>query len=419
MPNWLTKLQPNPWLLRKLLMLTVLVAVGVGAFFWGRRQHADANTTDPTKLGKEHDPEYSRRAVAYLYNNQVPVTREELGEYLIARFGAERIEFMINRKIVEMECSKYHISATDAEVEHRFQKDLKSFNTPLTEQEFVNSVLRRFGKSLYEWKEDVIRPKIMMEKLVQATIKITDADVREGFEARYGPKVECRMIVMEKGNRFIAQKVWENARKGPVNFMEEARKQFIPNLAAEGGKVPAIHKHFGDKDLENTAFRLKEGEISTLLEMKDGTYVILLCEKHLPANILVRFEDERAALSKEMFELRVSQKIPDVFVRMREQATPRVVLSNQGKAMASVIPPPQPLPGVPSQPSVTVPKVEIPPAPVPQPVTAPVGVAPLPEMPKLPPTPVTIVPQPATITPPAPMDPLPKTPMSLTPVEKK
>ena len=54
---------------------------------------------------------------------------------------------MINRKIVEMECRKYNIFATNQEVEQRFRQDLKSFNTPLTEQEFVNSILRRFGKT--------------------------------------------------------------------------------------------------------------------------------------------------------------------------------------------------------------------------------------------------------------------------------
>ena len=45
MRNWLTKLQPSPWLLRKLLMLAILVGVGVTAFFWGRRQHADAQSS--------------------------------------------------------------------------------------------------------------------------------------------------------------------------------------------------------------------------------------------------------------------------------------------------------------------------------------------------------------------------------------
>jgi PPIC-type PPIASE domain len=410
MPSWLTKLQPSPWLLRKLLMLAIIIGVGAGAFFYGRRQPVGAKTPDELGL-KPGDPDYCLRAVAYLYNNTVKVTREELGEYLIARFGPERLEFMINRKIVEMECYKHNITATDQEVEDRFQQDLKSFGPSLTQADFVNNILRRFGKSLYEWKEDVIRPKIMMEKLVQSKVQITDADVREGFEAKYGPRVECRMIVLEKGNEAVAQKVLDNARKGYANFLEEARKQFIPNLAAEGGKVPPIHKHFGDKELENTAFRLKEGEVSGLLTMKDGTLVILYCEKHLPANVAVRFEDERQKLAKEMFELRVAQRIPEAFQAMKAAATTRMVLSNAGQASANVIPPAQPLPQ-PHHP-ITVP-VEIPPPPVPQPITPPAGYAPsalpdklpMPEI-KLPPVPMPpVVPMPTTTLTPMPMPPV-------------
>jgi len=383
MRNLITKLRPNPWLLRKLLMLAILVGVGLAAFFLGRRQHADAQA--PTSLDVKEsggNSDYSRRVVARLYNGQVPVTREELGEYLIARFGSDRIEFMINRKIVEMECRKYNIFATNEEVEQRFRQDLKSFNTPLTEQEFVNSILRRFGKTLYEWKEDVIRPKIMMEKLVKSNVKITEKDVREGFEARYGPKVECRMIVCEKGNLPVAQKVWENARKGRAFFEDEAKKQFIPNLASSAGKVPAIHKHFGDKVMEETAFRLKEGDVSEILEMKDGTYVILLCEKHLPPNPSVRLESVWAELSKEMFELRVAQKIPEAFAEMRKRATPQVVLDNTGAPSASVVPPADPLPGATPLVNVTPSTpIEIPPPPVPQPVKAPTGFGPASELP--------------------------------------
>lgn len=410
MPIWLTKLQPSPWLLRKLIMLAIVVGVGVGGFLYGRRQPAVAATdlSVVEKLGPT-DPGYYKRVVAYLNDNQ-PIYRAELGEYLIQRFGAERLDYMVNRRIVEMECDKYSIIVSDGEVEARFQQDLQSFGTHITEKEFVNSILRRFGKTLYEWKEDVIRPKIMMEKLVDATVQITDKDIQEGFDARYGPKVECRMIVLAQGQEAIAQKVWDNARKGEKAFLDEARQQFIPNLAGAMGKVPPIHKHFGDKLLEETAFGLKKGEISNLLKMQDGTFVILYCENHLPTTIGVRFEDERTKLHKEMHELRVAQKVPDAFAAMRLRANPRLVLSNVGTSSASVVPPPLPLPSVPSGSPVSAPvKIDVPPPPVIGEVKmTPVSVLPKEEMPALPkielppPTPKETAPMPKTATP-APM----------------
>jgi hypothetical protein len=246
---------------------------------------------------------------------------------------------MINRKIVEMECAKENISVSDADVEWRLHQDIKLISPNLTVAEFTNSILRRWGKTLYEYKEDVIKPKLMMEKLIRSNIKVTEADLRDGYEARFGPKVECKMIVFDKGQGSIAQKTWEIARQGRTEFINEASKQFIPKLAQEAGKVPPIHKHFGDKELEDTAFRLKPGEVSRVLEMKDGTYVILLCETHIPANTAVRFEDIRPELQKEVFELRVAQAIPQAFAEMRKRANPKVVLDNAGTPSSSVLPP--------------------------------------------------------------------------------
>src|ERR1051325_4223451 len=199
-------MKAHPWLMKRVTVLILLLAVGGGSFFWGQRRANGKAVTDVQKSGE--------RVVALMYNN-IPVTRQELGEYLVDRLGQERLEFMLNRKIVEIECAKQNIVATDAEVEQRFMDDVRAFGgsspTPITRDQFVNVILKRFGKSEFEWREDVIRPKILMEKLVQASVKITDQDVREGFEAKYGPKVDCRMIVVDKGNRYHAQKVWEEA----------------------------------------------------------------------------------------------------------------------------------------------------------------------------------------------------------------
>src|SRR5438874_2664672 len=49
-------------------------------------------------------PEPDKRVVAYLYGN-VPVTREELGDFLIARGGHEKLELLLNKKIIEIEAT--------------------------------------------------------------------------------------------------------------------------------------------------------------------------------------------------------------------------------------------------------------------------------------------------------------------------
>lgn len=369
--GWLALLQRCPWIWQ----LALVIGVGVGCFFLGKLRQANARDTGiPDDIFKT-----IQRPVAYIYGDMV-VTRAELGEYLIDRFGADRLDFMLNRKIVEMECSKHGITATQAEVDARFQDDLRKFGTPMTQHEFVNSILRRFGKTLYEWKEDVIRPKIMMEKLVRAKVTIGDKDIREGFDAKYGPKVECRMIVIEKDNARVAQQVFDEAKKGRTQFLEQARKCFIPGLAQAEGKIPPIHKHFGDKDIEDVAFRLRENEVGPLMKMQDGTYVILFCEKQLPANAAVRYEDVRLEISKEMRELRIAQKIPELFTELHKKAMPKKVLDNGGTPSYSTVVSPESSSPIAPVINNDVP-VKVPPPPTPQPITPPSGVAPLPEAP--------------------------------------
>ena len=379
MRNWLAKITPDSWLLKKLFMLAVLGAACFGAFCWGRRQPLGAQqpgnqALDIPGIGRVSTQDYDRRIVAYLYQNEV-ITRAELGEYLIARFGPERLEFLINRKIVEMEGRKRNIFVTDAEVEDRFRQDLRSFgkNVPLTEKDFETQVLRRFNKTLYEWKEDVVRPKIMMEKIVKPMVKVTDQDVQDGFEARFGPKVECRMIVLEKGNSEVVHNVWLDARRGPDQFMEQARKQFIPNLAADGGRVPAIHKHFGDKNLEDAAFRLRPKEISEPITMPDKTSVILMCERLIPPDVTVKYTNEYLRIHREVEEMRIAQKIPEVFTEMRKFASPRPVLENAVNHVARVEP--QTSPGLRAFDQVPSSEPSLPPTqpPVPTPLLVPAG----------------------------------------------
>ena len=60
----------------------------------------------------------------------------------------------------------------------------------------------------------------------------------------------------------------------PLQSLEcaaQAKAQYIPALAAKGGEIPPIHKHFGDPKVEQAAFNLKPGQLTSLLEMPDGT----------------------------------------------------------------------------------------------------------------------------------------------------
>src|SRR5262249_47607317 len=155
------------------------------------------------------DSDYSQRAVAFIYGN-VAVTREQLGEYLIARHGKEKVELLVNKMIIERACKQRGVEVTDAEVEAALMLDVKSVGPNVDAKLFEKHLLQRYGKSLLEWKEDVIKPRLLLTKLVRDQIKIEETELRQAFDSKFGKKIKCRMIMWPKGSGVerIALKEW-------------------------------------------------------------------------------------------------------------------------------------------------------------------------------------------------------------------
>ncbi len=322
-------LWPKDRMVRSLLVTAGMVGLAVLAFFLGRSgflSKAEAQVSEGLPTIFEPSSGLEKRVVALIHGN-VQVTREELGEYLIARFGKERTEFLVNRKIVDLACKGRGIYVTDGEIDAQLELDLQAMGGPtrIPRKDFETQILRRFSKTLFEWREDVIRPKLQLAKLVRPSIVVTEEDMRKAFEVRYHEKVQCRMIVLEENNRH-AFDIWEKVSKDEKAFEEYARKQFLQPLAAKAGEVPPIHKHFGYALIEKEAFLLKDGEVSKLMEMPDKTVLILRREKLIPADPTVRLDQVREKLHREIVDFKLAQEIPQAFAELRKQARPEIFL---------------------------------------------------------------------------------------------
>src|SRR5262249_51820553 len=119
---------------------------------------AQAPTTPPA-TAPAASSDYGSRVVAYIYGN-IPVTREELGEYLIERYAHEKLDLLINKKIIDRACAARGISVTAAEIEADIQATFSDMQ--ITQKDFIDKVLKARGITMFEWKEDVVRPKLLL-----------------------------------------------------------------------------------------------------------------------------------------------------------------------------------------------------------------------------------------------------------------
>jgi parvulin-like peptidyl-prolyl isomerase len=327
--------------LRPVILGIGFLGLVAGAYFLGRfaglpTAAAAAPGTDDPKIKTDstthhspltpHQDDQSRQVVAYIYNS-IPITREDLGEYLIARQGADRLVLMVNRRIIEMACQKKGIVVTDAEVDAALAEDLKRMNVPSV-KEFVNVILKKEKSTLYEYKEDVVRPKLALAKMCREQVQATEDDLRKAFQAYHGEKVECQMIMWpaEEKNR-VFNDIYAKIRDSAEEFDHAAKYQAASHLASVGGHVaPFARFTTGNEELENEAFKLHTGEVSKVIETPQGL-VVVKCIRHIEADKSTVLDDkERAKLEKEIIERKVQLEIPKVFKQLHDQANPQIFL---------------------------------------------------------------------------------------------
>lgn len=273
-------------------------------------------------------PEPDRRIVAYIYGN-VPITREDLGEFLISRGGHEKVDLLVNKKIIEFEAARRKVSITNEEVRAGLEEDLRGLGMPM--KDFTERVLPRYGKTLYEWTEDVIKPRLLLTKMCRDRVKVTEDDLKRAFDNQYGEKRQPKLICWGKEDLKIAQKQWDEARKGDVQFDSIARQQADPNLAAAAGLTLPVGRNAYDNtegkeaSVEKVLFSLKEGEISQLFQLEAGIMCVK-CVKIIPPDTTMTIDKVRSKLEKEVYEKKLNAEIPKFFNELKKQAQPNVFL---------------------------------------------------------------------------------------------
>jgi hypothetical protein len=301
----------------------VLAAFGVGRCLGIPQAEAQTPATKPAAQVQPANvtpSEAAQRWVAVIYGN-IPVTREDFGEYLIARHS-DKLELLVNKKIIEHACRQRNIEVTDAEVEAVLADELRTMQVSL--KDFVEKVLKKYNKTLFEWKEDVIKPRLAMNKMCANRIQITEEDYRKAFEAYYGEKIEPRIIMFPKGEDKQALQIYGELRKSDEDFDRIAKQQASATLAATGGRIQPMGRHTtGNDELEKEAFSLQPGEISRLIATPEGT-VVLKCVRRIPADTSKRYENEKHNLDKEIRDKKTQLELPKLFKELQEQAQPKL-----------------------------------------------------------------------------------------------
>lgn len=252
--------------------------------------------------------------------NGQPVSYSELAEACIRKHGEKVLDELINRRIIEQECAKRRITISPAEIEADIQASAKRAGMP--SEALLKSWEDNQGCDRETLFKDVIWPKLALTKLAGAGVDVSEKELQESFEANYGVRVKARMIMCNDRRR--AFEAWEQANRAveqghPEEFTRLVREYSTdPASRPLDGRIQPIHRFSGVPAIEEAAFKLRDGQLSPVIEV--GSYfVILLCEGRTDP-VDVTMAEVRDMLREDIYRKKVEQAALSVFAELKAQS---------------------------------------------------------------------------------------------------
>lgn len=281
-----------------------------------------AAATQPGRAstGEGKAPGRKEKQVARVANQSASafITYDELAAECIQRHGEEVLENLINRKIIQQACDAQGIEVSEAEVEAEIIKNAKKFGLDVVEWQKMLQAERNVTPAQY--RRDIIWPMLALKKLAGEDVKITQDDLKKAFARNYGKRVKARAIVLDNQRR--AAEVWKKCNDNPDDFERLAREHSVdPSSRSLGGTIPPIPQYSGSPELEKAAFKLKDGEISAVIQVGPATnqFIILKCEGFTEPAVS-KLSEVEDILKQELHEEKVQISVANVFKKIKDDA---------------------------------------------------------------------------------------------------
>lgn len=202
------------------------------------------------------------------------ITYDAVAEECVKRYGREVLEDLINRLVIQQACEAAEVSVSEREIDDEIARIAKRFNLDVSQ--WLQMLQAERNISPMQYRQTIIFPMLALKKLVSNDVEISERDMKEAFYRNYGPRVKARMIMFDNQRR--ATECYNELKENPDAFEEMVKHSVDPSTRALGGQIPPIQRFNGNPTLEECAFKLKKDEISAVIDLMPGRFVVLKCE---------------------------------------------------------------------------------------------------------------------------------------------
>ena len=207
------------------------------------------------------------------------------------------VEDLLFQKLLVNQAKLDSLVVSDDEVEDEVSKRLSYFESQLGS---VQKVEVYFGKSKANIKLElgkVIKDQFMAQKMqtkLTSSLKVTPAEVKESYALLSDAEIPTMPTQVEVAQIVIKPEITDEQKdkireklnsfrdrvyKGEDFKMLATLYSDDPGSAAKGGELGFVNRGDLVPEFERAAFRLKEGEISEIVESQFGYHIVQLIER--------------------------------------------------------------------------------------------------------------------------------------------
>ncbi|WP_336824273.1 peptidyl-prolyl cis-trans isomerase [Sporosarcina sp. USHLN248] len=234
-----------------------------------------------------------------------PITRQEWMTAMEKEVGREVLLELVNEKVMETAAEKYGIKVTDEEIE--------------LELSLITSVDGRFHSGLdVEQTRQKIRSTLILEKVLTNDVVISDESAKKFYEENeqlYNILTAYRTSIIIVPTKKEAEQALDELSKGS-NFDALAKERSVDlssaNLGGDIGYINATTETV-DPAIYKAAEGTKEGKVSKVISLEDGTYAIVRVNEVIEGQSF-SFKDVKEHIKRELALEQLSQSVnPEAF----------------------------------------------------------------------------------------------------------
>jgi parvulin-like peptidyl-prolyl isomerase len=271
--------------------------------------------TEPI-TGKHLRLEIEKLAWSQLRPNRSTLpTTQEINNWVQARSKDDKrkvLDTMINDRLAVQAAERDKVTVTDNEVNAQLEGLRENMRASIgrrpTDAEFAAAVRNETGMDVPAFREDIKR-QLILRKYISfkyedrfKSVAVTDEEIRNAYSLRKAQlirpdtvRVSMIQVPFTDGAsktraKELAERLAREIGSNPAKFDETSAKAAVPNSGYQAGNAGYLPRttqaqQLVGEDFLKTAFSLKQGEVSKLIENERGYHIIKVTETYEQKNL--------------------------------------------------------------------------------------------------------------------------------------